>query len=342
MSSSNDGISEIIPNPPAPQPLLLYLFSGMMALSILCYVFVFYHFSTSPTIRRRLNNHVIFLLLAIYFIQTIFDTPLHLDFFRRGIYWPPSLNYCFLLLMLDYVTYEIALQLMLWASIERHLLIFNPNMFNTPRRRLFGHFLPLGYSFIYPTMYYIYFIILYPCERYYDFQTSSCMVTCFLWTNNTMAYFELIFNGFLPCCLIALFSIALLIRVCWQKQQMGRQMTWRKNRKMTVQLLGISTTFLAFNLGYFIIALIQMVRDPNFGSDVMVWFFSINVCAPQLIFPFLCLSTIPDLKRKLRSLNPCRYRFVVVPVDAPLPVSKYHPTRPAAKDTHMGSYPNRH
>ena len=150
MSSSDSGTAEVIPNPPTPQPLLLYLFSGMMALSILCYVFVFYHFSTNSTVRRRLNNHVILLLLAIYFIQTIFDTPLHLDFFRRGIYWPPSLNYCFLLLMLDYVTYEIALQLMLWASIERHILIFNPSMFNTPKRRLLGHFLPLSYCFIYP------------------------------------------------------------------------------------------------------------------------------------------------------------------------------------------------
>ena len=145
-----------------------------------------------------------------------------------------------------------------------------------------------------------------------------------------MAYFELIFNGFLPCCLIAIFSIALLIRVCWQKKQMGRQMTWKKNRKMTVQLLGISTTFLAFNLGYFIITIIQTVQDPTFGTDVMVWFFSINVCAPQLIFPFLCLSTIPNLQMKLRNFILCRYRSVVVPTNVQLPVSNLHPT-------HIGS-----
>ena len=215
--------------------------------------------------------------------------------------------------MPDYVTYEIALQLMLWASIERHILIFNPSLFNTRSQRIFGHYLPLSYCFIYPTVYYVYFILFYPCESYYDFQTSSCMAACFLWTNKIMAYFELIFNGFLPVCLVAICSIALLVRVLWKKPQMGRQMTWKKNRKMTVQLLGISSTFLAFNLGYFIIAIVQMVRDPNFGQEVMVWFFSINVCAPQLIFPFLCLSTIPNFKKEINALNPFRHQIGVVP-----------------------------
>ena len=306
-----------------PNPILLYTFSVMTACSILCYLFVIYHFCRNPTIRQALNNHAVFLMLIVYGLQAVLNTPLHLDAFRIGYFWPPYLGYCFLIYMADYVIYEIALLLMVWASIERHILIFHPTLFNTRTKRLIGHYGPMVFAFVYPTVYYTYFILFYPCDSYYDITTYHCFAACFLWTSNAMAYYELITNGFVPVCLTAVFSMALLLRVLWKKKQMGRQMTWRKNRKMTVQLLGISVTFLAFNLGYFIIALIQFVRDPNFAAAMMVWFVSINLCAPQLVFPFLCIGTIPDLKRKLLALVPClAQRITVAPLQtATLPRS---------------------
>jgi hypothetical protein len=302
-------------NYPPPNPVLLYTFSIMMALSILCYIFVFYRFLATSASRRALNNHVIIFLLVVYGIQTLFDTPLHLANFRIGYYWPPNMSYCFLLYLLDYILYEIGALLMVWASIERHFLIFNRSMFNTRVQRAIGHYLPLVFCFVYPIIYYTYFILFYPCHSYYDMVKLTCVAACFLWTNDTMAFYELIMNGFIPVCLVAIFSIALLVRVLWKKQQMGRQLTWKKNRKMTIQLLAVSTTFLIFNVGYFVIALGEMVWDPFFGADLMVWFVSINLCAPQLVFPFLCLGTMPNLRQKLKSLNWCRYFAVVEPLN---------------------------
>ena len=301
----------IMDNPHPPIPSLLYTFSILMAFSILCYIFVLYHFLAKSSSRDALNNHVIILLLAIYGIQTLIATSLHLDHFRRGYYWPPNMGYCFLLYMVDYVTYEIGALLMAWASIERHFLIFHASLFDTPLRRRIVHYFPLAFCFLYPTIYYTYFILFYPCESYYDMENLVCVAACFLWTNSKMAVYELVMNGFVPVCIIAIFSIALLVRVLLHKQRMGRQMTWKKNRKMTIQLLAVSTTFLLFNVGYFVIALGQMVWDVNFGANVMIWFFSINVCAPQLVFPFLCLGTMPNLGRKFKALNPWR-RFAVI------------------------------
>lgn len=290
----------------SPIPSLLYTFSTLMAFSILCYTFVLYHFLAKSATRHALHNHVMILLLVIYGIQTLISTSLHLDHFRRGYYWPPNMVYCFLLFMVDYVTYEIGALLMAWASIERHLLIFHTSAFETPIRRMIAHYFPLIFCLIYPTIYYTYFILFYPCESYYDMEKRVCVAACFLWTNSKMAIYELVMNGFVPVCLIAIFSVTLLVRVLWQKQRMGRQLTWKKNRKMTIQLLAVSTTFLIFNVGYFVIALGQMVWDVNFGAHIMVWFFSINVCAPQLVFPFLCLGTMPNLGTKLKALNPRR------------------------------------
>lgn len=304
------------PHPP-PVPVLLYTFSILMVFSILCYIFVFYHFLATSTSRRALNNHVIILLLIVYGIQTLLATSFHLDHYRRGYYWPPTMGYCFLLYMVDYITYEIGALLMVWASIERHFLIFNKSLFDTRLRRRISHYFPLAFCFIYPIIYYTYFILFYPCESYYDMEKLTCVAACFLWTNSKMAIYELIMNGFVPVCLIAIFSTGLLVRVLWQKQQMGRQLTWKKNRKMTIQLLAVSTTFLFFNIGYFVIALGQMVWDVNFGADIMIWFFSINVCAPQLVFPFLLMGTMPKLKDKLKALNPCRYVMIVHPMNNP-------------------------
>jgi hypothetical protein len=314
MSLDNSTTSIITVTTTLPNSIFLYIFSILMAFSILCYIFVFYHFLITPTLRHALNNHVMFLLLGTFCVQTVFDTPLHLDHYRRGFVWPPSMTYCFILVMLDYIIYEIGTLLMVWASIERHFLVFNPTMFNTRTRLVMYHYVPLGYCFVYPTIYYTYFILFYPCSSYYDMSTLSCVAACFVSANNIMAYYELIVNGFIPVCMVAIFSVALLVRVLWQKQQMRRQMTWRKNRKMTVQLLGVSTMFLVFNVGYFVLALGQMVWDPTFGADLMIWFLSVNICAPQLVFPFLCLGALPDLQIKVKALNPWRQRAVVKPI----------------------------
>ncbi|UJR12262.1 hypothetical protein I4U23_016439 [Adineta vaga] len=96
---------------------------------------------------------------------------------------------------------------------------------------------------------------------------------------------------------------------------MGRQMTWRKSRKMAIQLLGISTSFLIFNVGYFVLAIGQMVYDSSFGASLMFWFAPINLCTLQMVFPFFCLGTIPHLKQKLQLLNPWRRRAVVHPTE---------------------------
>ena len=313
MSLLNISTDNLTMDVPSSTPVLLYAFSVLMAVSILCYAFVFYHFLTTRAILHAVHNHVILLLLFTYLIQTLFDTPLHLDYFRRGFYWPPNLSYCFLLYMMDYILYEIGLLLMVWASIERHILIFHPAMFNTRTRRITRHYCPLGFCFVYPVIYYTYFILFYPCESYYDLSSLNCVAACFLWTSSIMPIYELIVNGFLPVCLVAIFSVTLLIRVLWQKKRMGREMVWKKNRKMTIQLLGISFTFLAFNIGYFVIAIVQMVSDRTFGASFLIWFVSVNLCAPQLVFPFLCLSALPDMGKKIQNLNPWHRRAIVHP-----------------------------
>ncbi|UJR12000.1 hypothetical protein I4U23_016178 [Adineta vaga] len=304
--ATNNTTTMVIPQitPPLSSTIFLYFYSPLLALSIACYFFIFYHIFVTPSIRRTPSNHVFIIMLIVCFLQAILSTSMHLDQFRRGFYWPPSLTYCLLLFMIDYIVYLNGALLMVWASLERLFFIFNANIFNTLRRRIIGHYLPIVFCTVYPLVYYTYFLLFYPCESYYDMSTLDCVAACFLWTNSFMALYELLVNGFAPVCFVPIFSILLLIRVLIKKQQMGRQVTWRKNRKMTIQLLGISTSFLLLNIEYFVLAIGQMVYDTNFGTEYMPWFWGVNVCTLQSIIPFLCLNIIPDVTKKFKILNP--------------------------------------
>ena len=47
--------------------------------------------------------------------------------------------------------------------------------------------------------------------------------------------------------IIVVFSVALIVRVVWQKRTMARSIHWRKYRKMTIQLLSVSMLYLLLN-----------------------------------------------------------------------------------------------
>jgi hypothetical protein len=83
--------------------------------SVLCYLFLLFHLLFKRSMRRSLNNHVFIVLLFI------------------GLIW----NF------LDLFLYSLTNVLMLWASIERHILIFHKSILNIQRKRFIIHYLPL-------------------------------------------------------------------------------------------------------------------------------------------------------------------------------------------------------
>jgi hypothetical protein len=88
-------------------------------------------------------------------------------------------------------------------------------------------------------------------------------------------------------------------------------MSWARNRKMTVQSLSICSLFFFTNGGYFIIQIGRLLQYESFGRSLAGWIFPFPMCMPPLI-PFLCLSTLQDLKQKLKMLIPWRRRTAVV------------------------------
>ncbi|CAF1089773.1 unnamed protein product [Adineta ricciae] len=223
---------------------------------------------------------------------------MHLSYYYLGVIWPSSLSYCSLYQFLDYYFYTTCFLLLTWASVERHILIFHCKFFKTPRQRLVGHYFPLMFCIIYPLIYYIVFVYLYPCENSYDIHTSYCVVFCYLLDSSLMNLYEQIVHGFALIFLILIFNISLILRVIRQKRQMGRQMTWNQNRKLAMQLFGMFALFLATNGIYFTIQLGKVLYDPNFGSNINQQIVVLSLSMPPLV-PIVCLITSQELRTKL-------------------------------------------
>ena len=283
----------------------LFLFGQVM--SIPCYIFMLYHLLAGKKARKALSNHAIVLILIFNLMVLTIDLSMTMDFMRRGIVGSLTPALC---LLHQYVTFGVwngALSLMLWTSIERHILIFHSKLVSTARGRLLFHYMPLLFSALYVPILYFYLIVLYPCENVFVATNALCGGPCFFKEMPTwFIWYDSFVHFIIPIFLIIVFGVLLLVRVIAQKRRLQRTVTWHKNRKMIVQLILVSSSYLVFSLPYCIITLVQSLGSPSFGSDVISPYIAQMTYVPAIVVPYATLVTLSGLKQKLRSLTTCR------------------------------------
>ncbi|CAF1010674.1 unnamed protein product [Adineta steineri] len=99
-----------------------------------------------------------------------------------------------------------------------------------------------------------------------------------------------------------------------QKQRMQQGVTWRRCRKMTLQLVLVSAVYNICDLPAIIVFIIQSSGYPTFASNIWSPFLTRLTLIPSIIVPFAVLLALPELKRKLLAL--CiwkRNQRVIVP-----------------------------
>jgi hypothetical protein len=282
----------------------LLLFGVVM--SIPCYLFMFYHLFGRKVSRKKLQNHAIFVLLIFNFILTI-DLSLTLDYIRLGY---RSLFNPVICLLHAYVSYGIwygGVFLMLWVSIERHILIFHSTLVATARGRFLFHYVPLVVFSLYGPILYLYLIVLCHCHRIYNPLKNLCNAICYqsivpAWYD----LFESLANYVIPIILIAVFSISLIVRVIMQKRRLQQTGGWRRYRKMMNQLILISLIYLVFDLPYVIITIVQLSGIPTFASNIISPYIAYLTYVPPIVLPYATLLTLSELKQKLRALIVCK------------------------------------
>jgi len=265
--------------------------------SIVCSLFVLYHLLRDRTLRQALNNHVIILILIIDLICEITIYPWMLYFYQHEGVWKRSLIFCEIWAFLDWGLYITHSVLFAWATIERHILIFHDKWVLTKKKRWFVHYLPLILILLYCLIFYSTVFFFSSCQNSVDNSKTYCIHTC-LYNNVVYSMWELIVHQILTILTIVIFSIALLVRVLWQKHRLNQPVRWRKYRKMTIQLLSISFLYLIFCFPYTLAYTISLFGLPyEVIADFMLYsiFFSYFMLP---LFSFVCVLSLPELRTK--------------------------------------------
>ena len=285
--------------------------------AIVVSLLIFGHFLSSRAVRSAKHQHSVFVLLAINFLQLLTVLPMPIDFHRLGgIIRLEAPGYCLWWRWYEFSMFNINTFLMGWISIERHILIFHAHLVRggATWTRWSLHVAPVIFCALWPPLFYLFVIVITPmCTNVWTYDSLYCGLPCYFMTDwNT---FDILFNIVFLTMLITVTNVALILRVVKRRANVrGRgQISWRHQRKMVVQLVTLSSIYLAAWLPVSVVELGQVVFGPTFLQEPAHVFFFLYYIIPPIL-PIICLPSIPQLaKRMKRIILKCQWN-VVTPI----------------------------
>ncbi|CAF1505322.1 unnamed protein product [Adineta steineri] len=222
-----------------------------------------------------------------------------MHFLRLRAVSPASGIYCKTWMYIEFTLEAINNFLVAMISIQRHTLVFRPNLFYIRLKLYLLYYLPLLFCIIYPTVFYMGAVVFYPCdEGQWNFTLNMCGDTiCFLSNNEILAMYDWIVNSSLPIFIIMLANILLIIRVIKQKSRRQKALSWSKQRRMTLQLVSISSLYLIIWLPTIITGIIQQIDPSNYLYEIQEDFISDLTYLVCLLLPWMSLGLLPDFHK---------------------------------------------
>ncbi|CAF1627600.1 unnamed protein product [Rotaria magnacalcarata] len=218
-----------------------------------------------------------------------------LNFLQTGVVKPSTNAYCRAWNFIDLLLYALLSIMMLWTSIEWHILIFhNQQLLNTQRKLVYVHYAPVAFIFGYLTDFYMYIAFIHQCENQFDYSQVVCAGLCVVIDTPVLGVFDQLAHTIVPSILIVIANICLLLRVLWQKHYRMRQaIYWRKHRKMIWEFLPVSVFYLCSYLSFGFIQCYHMTHGPTSLSIIIqqFYFFYLFYIIGALR-PFACLNSI--------------------------------------------------
>jgi hypothetical protein len=108
-------------------------FIALEPLASICNCLLVYYLIADRRLRQTLNYHTFLGLLIVSLVTNLVELPRVLHFLRLGIVIPQTKASCLSWMYCDFILYGFINVLMLWASIERHLLVFHSQLYNRLR-----------------------------------------------------------------------------------------------------------------------------------------------------------------------------------------------------------------
>jgi hypothetical protein len=207
--------------------------------------------------------------------------------------------------------------LMAFMSVERHFLVFRPQLYRIRRSRYIIHYLPIIIIILWSFIYSIVTDVFLTCpEINLRYTRVFCGYTCSLLSPNTTMIYVWI-QVFFPTMITTIACILLPVRFLMKKRNLQR-LQWRRARKMILQLSIIATTYTLCWLPYTIILQLITVGHISLVNYYVSRFIMFIPYVPSLLTPFICFHTISGqlkfdvIKRIIRYCFP-RHQWNVHP-----------------------------
>lgn len=286
-----------------------WMYLAFVIPSILCAMFCLYELLFTRALRKALNNHVMIAIVFLVLMYNVTTIVWFIDFYRTGrtMFFTPA--FCLIWGYSDFAFFSSILFAVAWASIERHILIFYQNLFATRMKRVFFHYAPLCISTLYPFIYYMFIFFVHPCNVIHSPTVYECGSYFCAFTDPVMHYWDTFANNIAPVFSIVIFSVALLGRVWYSKYRANQPMRWRNYRKMTIQLLSVSSLYVILMFPPMFIHTVYVAGvPPTFAEG----FYTITTYTCYFVFfltPFGTMFSLPELRSRLSNIfRTCRLR----------------------------------
>ncbi len=142
--------------------------------SVLVTIFDLYHLLTNRALRTALNNHVIILLISCGLIETLTDFVLCIYYYFNATALSSTLTFCIAWTFIGSTFLIGNFILMAWTSIERHIIIFHPNLLATKAKRFFFDYLPLTICILCSAIFYFVIFYILPCDNPFNYTKRQC------------------------------------------------------------------------------------------------------------------------------------------------------------------------
>jgi len=268
--------------------------------SIVLYLFIFaYFFTHRRFLLKTPQNLALLILLLVNFLEASCDLPMVIHFYYFGRVTPATAAYCTWWTFFEYTLSVSSEFLMATISVQRHILIFNSHLLRIQKKRFLIHHLPLLLCVVYPTLLYLALVVIYPCDgTLWDFSSNLCgLANCYLVYNNILATFDWAVDNGLPVVVIILANVVLVGRIIRQKRRRQQQISWQKQRHMTLQLLSISCLYIIAWLPNTIIAVIQELGESDFIAQIQSNYIFDLLYLVCLLIPWVCVGMLPGFKK---------------------------------------------
>jgi phosphatidylglycerophosphate synthase len=115
-----------------------------------------------------------------------------------------------------------------------------------------------------------------------------------------LGIWDSVLNNIVAIIIMIIFSLVLVIRVYYQKRRLHQPNVWRKQRKMTVQLLCSCVLYLVPNMPLNILVFARLCGlSDDIGAEAELYFDYLGYFV-ILLYPFVCFGSLPELRKKMK------------------------------------------